>query len=282
MSEVAPLETLYEVDGGNGLPLPPELASLYGRLSFPSHSTRPHVVGNFVASIDGVVSLNEPGQAGGGEISGFDPHDRMLMGLLRAVSDAVVVGAGTLRAVPDHLWTPEFAFPPLAGVYQQLRGALGKPEPPRTVIVTARGEVDLGLRVFRSGEAPVLVVTTTEGEQRIRSEGSVPPSVQIDPVGSAAPIRARSVLDAVCAVSHCDLILLEGGPHLMGDFLAEGGLDELFLTLAPQVAGRSDFDARPGLVAGRVFAPQHPLWGTLVGLKRGGSHLFLRYSFGAR
>jgi hypothetical protein len=36
---------------------------------------------------------------------------------------------------------------------------------------------------------------------------------------------------------------------------------------------------RPGFVAGKMFAPEQPLWGTLAGVKRGGSHLFLRYLF---
>jgi hypothetical protein len=56
-------------------------------------------------------------------------------------------------------------------------------------------------------------------------------------------------------------------------------LDELFLTLAPQVAGRDDTGERPGLVAGQRFAPEQPRWGELIGIKRGGSHLFLRYAF---
>jgi hypothetical protein len=65
----------------------------------------------------------------------------------------------------------------------------------------------------------------------------------------------------------------------MGNFFEEGLLDELFLTLAPQVAGRDGSTERPGLVDGKQFAPEHPLWGTLVDLRRGGSHLFLRYAF---
>lgn len=56
-------------------------------------------------------------------------------------------------------------------------------------------------------------------------------------------------------------------------------LDKLFLTLAPQVAGRDEVIARPGLVTGQRFAPEHPVWGALVGVKRGGSHPFLRYGF---
>ena len=74
-------------------------------------------------------------------------------------------------------------------------------------------------------------------------------------------------------------MLVEAGPRLMGDFFAERLLDELFLTLAPQVAGRDATIERPGLVSGKRFAPEHPVWGTLVGLKRGGDHLFLRYAF---
>ena len=65
----------------------------------------------------------------------------------------------------------------------------------------------------------------------------------------------------------------------MGHFFAERLLDELFLTLAPQVAGRDGTRERPGLVAGKQFAPDHPVWGTLVGLKRGADHLLLRYAF---
>jgi riboflavin biosynthesis pyrimidine reductase len=65
----------------------------------------------------------------------------------------------------------------------------------------------------------------------------------------------------------------------MASFFTEQLLDELFLTLAPQVAGRNHLADRPGLVSGRSFAPENPLWGTLVSVKRGGSHLFLRYRF---
>ena len=68
----------------------------------------------------------------------------------------------------------------------------------------------------------------------------------------------------------------------MGDFFAEQCLDELFLTLAPQIAGRDEAVKRHGLVMGKRFAPEDPRWGTLVSVKRGGSHLFLRYAFTAR
>jgi riboflavin biosynthesis pyrimidine reductase len=123
-------------------------------------------------------------------------------------------------------------------------------------------------------------VTTPHGAVRVSEQG-LPPSVQITPVKSAGSLTARSILDAVMRACPSDVILVEGGPHLIGDFFAEQCLDELFLTLAPQIAGRGDSGERLGLVEGQRFAPEHPLWGTLVGLKRGGSHLFLRYSFGS-
>jgi hypothetical protein len=99
MSALDPLEALYELPQGAELPLPPPLLSLYGRLWFPAHPGHLYVIGNVVTTLDGVVSLNVPGQSGGGPISGFNAHDRMVMGVLRAAADAVIVGAGTLRAV---------------------------------------------------------------------------------------------------------------------------------------------------------------------------------------
>src|SRR5436309_3842982 len=93
MNAHTPLDSLFEMVRGAALPLPPNLTHLYGRLAFPLHPGRACVIGNFVTTLDGVVALNEAGHAGGGDISGFNQHDRMLMGLLRTISDAVIVGA---------------------------------------------------------------------------------------------------------------------------------------------------------------------------------------------
>src|SRR5690348_13132821 len=102
MIALAPLDSLFEMERGVDLPLPPELTELYGSLAFPQHTEPAYVIGNFVTTLDGVVALNERDHTGGGDISGFNRHDKMVMGLLRAVADAVIVGAGTLRSVPKH------------------------------------------------------------------------------------------------------------------------------------------------------------------------------------
>ncbi len=272
--EIEGLEGLYDGAQGPLLPLPETLSALYGPLRLPAPADRPYLMSNFVASLDGVVSLGEPG-TGGDDISGGSREDRFVMGLLRAAADAVVVGAGTLRAFPRHLWTPEAICGPYADSYAQLRAAMGK-SAPLTVIVTATGDVDPRLPVFATARAPVAVVTTEAGARRFASRSS---DVKTLVAGAAERLSAREIL-RVLALPAGSRILLECGPTLMGRFLADGLVDELFLTLAPQVAGRTRDTRRDGLVAEAAFLPANPLWGELASVKRCRSVLFLRYRFG--
>jgi riboflavin biosynthesis pyrimidine reductase len=250
---------------------------VYGPLRLLRAPLRPYVFGNFATTLDGVVSLQVPGRSGGGEITGFDLHDRLLMGILRAAADAVIVGAGTLRAVPRHIWTAQHIYPPRAAEYAELRRQLRKAKFPLNVIVTSEGRLDLHLPLFSANEVPVLIVTTSRGARRL-SKAPVPPGVHVAAASRAGPLTATAILAAVEAHGPQNHILVEGGPHLIGDFFAERRLDELFLTVAPQIAGRDDSSVRPGLVAGRAFAPDHPLWVSLVGVRRGRGHLFLRFA----
>lgn len=275
----APLKSLVETVRGRRVPLPPTLARLYGSLRIPSPRARPYVFSNFVTTLDGVVSLNEKGHASGGDISGFSAQDRMVMGLLRAIADVVVIGAGTLGADSRHLWTAAAIFPRLADEYRQLSQALGQSEAPLHVIVSGSGTMDLGLPVFTSGKVQTLILTTAPGAKRLLRQG-VPDSVAVRAIGrSGRAISARAILDEVCRVRPARRILVEGGPRLLGDFYAERLIDEQFLTLASQIAGRDTGDGRLSLVMGKAFAPNHALWGSLTDVRRGDSHLYLRYSF---
>ncbi len=219
---LASLETLFETKRGMVLPLPPNLARLYGSLRMPLLRTHPHVYSNFVTSLDGVVSLNAKGHASGADISGFSAQDRMVMGLLRAIADVVIIGSGTLSADRRHVWTAGAIFPGLANEYLQLGKALGKRGIRLNVIVSGSGRIALRLPVFASGEVRVLVVTTTAGAQRLRKQRA-PDSVEIRAIRrSTSAIPASAILDEVCRVSRGKRILVEGGPRLLGDFYAGG------------------------------------------------------------
>ena len=278
MNNLSPFQTLAaDQRPGQPLPVSQELASLYGPLAFPPHVGRPYVVGNFVTTLDGVVALGTP-YSGGGDISGKNRHDQVLMGLLRALADVVIVAAGTLRSAPRHLWTADAMAPEFADAYAQTRTALGKEKEPLTVLVTAGGELDLSLPVFQSGKTEVAIAANQRVAARLKAL-PLPPHVQVLGLPGEGSITMRALLAALEHMRPSDIILTEGGPHLMGAFFAEQCLDELFLTLSPQVAGRDDPARRPGVVSGQEFAPDQPIWGTTVDVKRAGSHLFLRYAF---
>jgi riboflavin biosynthesis pyrimidine reductase len=278
VNDLAPMEVLFDGAGGEEAPLPGRLRQLYGPLRLPPSGGRPFLLTNFVETLDGVTALGLADKPGGGPISGGNPHDRMTMGLLRAVADAVVVGAGTARSVPRHVWTPAYIFPALAEDYAQLRRRLGLNESPLNVIVSASGQVSASQAVFSAG-VPVLIVTTSRGAGRLPP---LLPSVSVAAVKEEGALSATAIVRAVAERWPAGRVLLEGGPTLFGDFLAEDLVDDLFLTLAPQIAGRSaDYD-RPGLVAGKAFAPARPLWSSLVSVRRAGDFLFLRYSLPAK
>jgi riboflavin biosynthesis pyrimidine reductase len=279
--QFAALETLFESGRGPKLPLPPKLARLYGTLRMPLPRSRFHVFSNFVSSLDGVVSLQTKGHSGGGDISGFSAQDRMVMGLLRAAADVVIVGSGTLEADPRHVWTPQAICPELANDYRRLETALLKRQPSLNVVVSASGGVNLRLPVFASGRVPALIMTTAAGVKRL-NEQRVPDSLQIRvlrPRGGEIP--AGAILEELSRQNPGGRILVEGGPRLLGTFYSERLMDEQFLTLAPQIAGRDIPDKRLGLVMGKTFAPRDPLWGTLIDARRGSRLLFLRCSFAA-
>ena len=168
-----PFEVLYEADLRE-YKLPADLHHLYGRLGFAARV----VYSNFVSSLDGVVTLGSKPSAGS-IISGKYPADRFLMGLLRACADAVLIGAGTLRATPGHLWTPGHVFPDLATEFIALRSALGRSREPQLVVVTASGDIDASHPAIVKG---ALVMTTAEGARAIGNR--LPKSCEVVAIGT--------------------------------------------------------------------------------------------------
>jgi riboflavin biosynthesis pyrimidine reductase len=269
------LEILLDEAAGDVLPLGPELSTLYGQLRMPAHPDRPHVFTNFVASVDGVVVFDPP-HGTGADVSGGDSRDRAVMGILRAVADAVVIGAGNLRAEGEHVWTAERICPERAPAWAALRAALHQPPAPLQVVVTGSGDVDLSRAVF-SGAVPFLLVTTASGAARVVAQRKGVP-VAVPPPG-AGWIPLRAVL-AAAGLGPGARVLVESGPTSAARYLEEGAIDELFLTSAPVLLGRGGTPRTLGLVEGRSFPPgARPL--RLVSARRSGSFLFLRYASAA-
>ena len=283
-SPMAPIQTLIDQDAPRSAPtLTAELQRLYGGdLRFPDlEGDRPYVVGNFVSTLDGIVSFVVPGRAGGGEISGHNEPDRFIMGLLRASADAVMVGSGTLHATdPRHVWVPGSVYSEAAPLYAQYRReVLGKPQPPWSVIVSASGIVDLERRTFGASDVPVRILTTARGAERLRIAGAAAlPSTEVlvlDEAGGGIPPAA--MLEALRTKCGVRLLLHEGGPTLYGEFIAAGLVDEMFVTLSPQIAGSKPEAPRPTMVWRTEFLPETAPWFRIVSLKRSGDHLYLRY-----
>jgi riboflavin biosynthesis pyrimidine reductase len=261
--------------------LPEELKNLYGGdLRFPAFHTRPYVIGNFVSTIDGVVSFEIPGKSGGGDISGFNEADRFIMGLLRASADAVIVGAGTLREVArEHMWLAEHVYPEARERYARYRqGVLNKRVPPLNVIVSGSGTVDLQKTVFRTDAVKTLIVTLPKGAERLAKNGVALTTAEVRAIeGAEGKLAPASILKLLRDEFGVKILLHEGGPVLFGDFVAHGCVDELFLTVAPQFAGRDAKRQRPGVVGGVEFLPQTAPWLKLLSVKQSANHLYLRY-----
>ena len=88
-------------------------------------------------------------------------------------------------------------------------------------------------------------------------------------------LDVRDAVEALRARGH-RVLLSEGGPTMAGSLTGAGLVDDLFLTLSPVLAGRAAGE-RFSLVEGVELLPDRRVEGQLLGVRRGRSHLFLRY-----
>jgi riboflavin biosynthesis pyrimidine reductase len=261
------LELLWEAEGLPAFDLPEELESVYG----PFGLAPPVLYANFVETLDGIVAIRSEPRSNR-LISGDSETDRFVMGLLRAGADCVLIGSGTLHGSPKALWTPEWAHPDSADAYAKLRRRLGLAPGPVLAVMTASGAIDPAHPAFEHG---AIVLTTAVGAERCHRQ--LPDAVEVvaldgetavDPAGAVAALRERG----------CRAICSEAGPHVFGSLVAAGLVDELFLTVSPLLAGRSDLGQRLGLVEASELLPDRREPDRLLSARRDGSHLFLRYA----
>ena len=179
--------------------------------------------GNMVASLDGAAFFDGRSQP----LS--CPADMRIFGVLRALADAVVVGAQTVR---QEGYTPARA----RAAFAARRAAAGQAPAPAIAVVTASLDLDLDSPLFTEPVVPTLVVTGAAAPpDRVRAVRAAGAEVVYAGEGAGVdPARVPRVL----AERGLRRLLTEGGPKLLGAFLAADVLDELCLTVSPRaVAG---------------------------------------------
>lgn len=121
-----------------------------------------------------------------------------------------------------------------------------------------------------------MTATWAGAERLARAHGGALRRTAVRSVGETE-VTPAAVLDVLAAEFGATLVLHEGGPRVFGEFLAAGAIDEVFLTLSPQIAGRRTDAPRPSLAGETAFLPETAPRLRLLGVKRGADHLFLRY-----
>lgn len=215
----------------------------------------PRLRANFVTSLDGAVTVN--GLSGG--LSSKD--DQNMLGRLRMLADAVLVGAGTLRA-------EGYGGLRLGAKRRAWRVEHGLPENPTLTAVSARLDLPADSPMFTDAPTRAIVITCAAS-----------PAGQREALAEVADVLvcgedAVDLRAAVAALGERGLkqILCEGGPHLLGSLTDADLVDELCLTVSPLLAGPGARRITDGL--GSTDARQLPL---LHILSTDDNFLFLRH-----
>ena len=211
---------------------------------------RPLVAVNFAFTVDGRASI--------GGVSGpiGSSADTAMLAGLRTRFDAVMIGAGTMRAERyGRLVDDQEA--------RERRERLGLPHDPLMVIVSGRLDLPWDAPLFTAGGGRVLIFTASEAEP--------PPTAT-----SLRIVRHKGFVDVVAALRHLRAergiraLLCEGGPGLHNQLQGAGSVDDLFLTIAPKLVGG---DA-PRIIEGDLPGVTEL---ELSWLLQEGSELFARY-----
>jgi riboflavin biosynthesis pyrimidine reductase len=236
-------------------PGPTEPATAYGDLRLQRYAPpeRPYVVACMIVSADGCATIE------GGTAGLSSEVDRALFLELRTQVDAVMAGTRTIAIE---------RYGPLvqSAERRERRHRLGLDPVPPAVTATRTLEVPVETPLFQDPDSRIIVLTNSDAEppaaaarlQIERLEGD-----ELDLAAGMSRLRAGHGVRAV---------LLEGGPTLLGAMLRAQVVDELFLTVAPIVAG-SGGGLR--IVEGSVLPPPAAL--EAISALRDGGYLFVRY-----
>jgi riboflavin-specific deaminase-like protein len=195
-----------------------------------AHDDRPYTITNFVLSLDGRATLlGRSGPLG-------SATDTAMLVALRTRIDAVMIGAGTMRA---ERYGRVIGDP----AKRERREREGLPHDPLMVIVSGRLDLPWDAPLFTEGWGRVLICTASEAE---------PPETET----SVRVLRQPDGVDFTALFEHLRhergvrSLLCEGGPHTHAQLIEAGLVDELFVTHAPKLAGGGEPHLVTGLAEG--------------------------------
>ena len=210
--------------------------------SYPQLSgSQTWVRANFVSTLDGAATGDN------GRSSSINTGaDRDVFGLLRALADVILIGAGTSRIEGYRRAT-------VRAPWLALRE--GRPGHPTMAVVSRSGDIPPLLQEAREEAGDVLLVTCSRaGNETIDLAREALGEDQVIVEGQES-VDLAAALDTL-ALRGMRHILCEGGPHLMRDLTASGRLDELCLTLAPTVVAGSHTRITAGDPVTADFVPR--------------------------
>ena len=215
---------------------------------------RPYAAANFIAGVDGRATFG--GRSG--QLS--DDGDRAMFHGLREHADAVLVGTRTLQ-------TERYGRIIRNAQTRARRVARGRSPEPLACVVTRTGDLPTEIPLFAEPEARIVVFSPAaiDSLQRCAAQVEVIRVNARQPTLSTALRRLRTDYGV-------RFLLCEGGPTLFGVLLRERLVDELFLTLAPKLAGGG---RGPTISTGPELADPRPA--ALESLLERSGSLYLRY-----
>ncbi|MBD0694881.1 pyrimidine reductase family protein [Streptomyces sp. CBMA123] len=201
---------------------PSDLESLAAVYAYPDQVNRgrPWLRANMVAGLDGAAKLDGLSEGLSGDA------DKRIFGVLRALSDVVLVGAETVRA---EGYRPARARREFAAA----RAAAGQSTAPAIAVVSRSLNLDLGAPLFTEPLVRTVVITVEDAPEERRREVAAVADLVLAGRGS---VDLRTGVAALVERGWTRL-LTEGGPRLLGQLAAAGLLDELCLSLAPLLTG---------------------------------------------
>jgi riboflavin-specific deaminase-like protein len=228
---------------------PAELASGL-RLGDKAPPDRPYLIVNMVSALDGKATIEWRTKGLSTDL------DRELFHRLRTQVDAVMVGAGTVRAERYGRMTKSEEL-------RAVRSEEGLDADPQAVIVTARLDLPADLPLLNEPEQRVVIATGSDATLPDLGD-----QITYERTGEDLPLLMARLREQHGVRS----VLCEGGPTLNSYLFAAGLVDELWLTLNPKIAGGA---AALTIVAGRELV--EPLELEPVSIAEGGGDLFTRW-----